>query len=213
MQCRQCNPWIPFHAFIASCRKVTRKTSKLRLKIIHVWYANKYFKWNATHIRHIREATKIKSFYHPSPSYFHPQLYKDCVHIVNESKVLNLVSSSFPVTIQRHRNPRTVIHHDWAADDRCWGGRAACCGCTPAPWPRCTSRSAAHPRWTSPRTLLFTITVPVPMSNSSLLSQTLSDAGCWMTQQCRCDALIQEQSNPRILQSSDFLQHITDQKK
>ena len=151
-------------------------------------------------------------FYHPSPSYFHPQLYKDRVHIVNESKVLNLVSSSFPVTIQRHRNPRTVIHHDWAADDRCWGGRAACCGCTPASWPRCTSRSAAHPRWTSPRTLLFTITVPVPMSNSSLLSQTLSDAGCWMTQQCRCDALIQEQSNPRILQSSDFLQHITDQK-
>ena len=49
-------------------------------------------------------------FYHPSPSYFHPQLYKDRVHIVNESKVLNLVSSSFPVTIQRHRNPQTVIH-------------------------------------------------------------------------------------------------------
>ena len=171
---QQFNPWIPFHAFIASCSKVTRKTSKLRLKIIHVWYANKYFKWNATHIRHIREATKIKSFYHPSPSYFHPQLYiyKDCVHIVNESKVLNLVSSSFPVTIQRHRNPRTVIHHDWAADDRCWGGRAACCGCTPAPWPCCTARSAARLRWITPRE--FCLMLGLQQCDEQKQSNTLS---------------------------------------
>ena len=102
---------------------------------------------------------------------------------------------SSPVTIQRHRNPRTVLHlrtdHSYKTEPRmidqldnkpipipsisdnpsiedktrpdkqllsdncfilwCWGGRAASCGYTAAPWPRYTARSAARTRWTSPR--------------------------------------------------------------
>ena len=112
---------------------------------------------------------------------------------------------SSPVTIQRHRNPRTVLHlctgHSSMTELRmidqldnepvqskhwrqgktrqtifilcCWGGRAASCGCAASPWLRCTARSAARPRWTSPRAQWLFFVITVPMSTSSPLSWTL----------------------------------------
>ena len=133
---------------------------------------------------------------------------------------------SSPVTIQRHHNPRTVLHlrtdhssmteprmidqldnkpipipsisdnpsiEDKTRSDKqllsdncfilwCWGGRAASCGYTAAPWPRYTARSAARTRWTSPRAQWITF--------------------------MKCTYLGTTQFS---LQSSDILPHITDQ--
>ena len=96
--------------------------------------------------------------------------------LFRDTAILELSSPSALATAPSMTEPRMI----------------ASCGYTAAPWPRCTARSAARSRWTSPRAQwLFVITVP--MSTSSPLSWTLPvTVPTTVSIPVQCDALIQE---------------------